>query len=92
MAAGVFGIWSIIAPKSLKYVYIISMKIAEPISWVMQKVIFSIFFFLIVTPIGLLMKLFGKDLLHQKIDKKAESYWLKKEEKVYDKAHFERQF
>lgn len=92
VASGIFAILTLIAPKSLKYIYIIITKITEPLSWVMTRVIFFIFFFIIVTPISFLIKLLGKDLLHAKIDKNSSTYWKKKEAKNYDKAHFERQF
>ena len=37
-----------------------------------------IIFFLIVTPIGLLMRIFGKDILGLKFNKNK-TYWIKKE-------------
>ena len=33
-------------------------------------------FFLVVTPIGIVMKLMGKDLINKKHDKKKETYWI----------------
>ena len=35
-------------------------------------------FFLIVTPTGMIMRLLGKDILNQKINKKIKSYWIKR--------------
>ena len=37
--------------------------------------------FLIVTPIGLLLRIFGKDVLNLKFSK-ANSYWLKREKNI----------
>ena len=92
IASGIFAVLTLVAPKALKYIYIVIIKITEPLSWIMTRVIFFIFFFIIVTPIGFLIKLLGKDLLHVKIDKNASTYWQKKEIKSFDKTHFERQF
>lgn len=92
IVAAAFAILSWIVPKALKYAYVVSMRIAEPIGWLVSRILFTIFFFIIMTPIGLCLKLFGKDLLNIKIDKNCKSYWLKREDKIYDKAHFERQF
>jgi hypothetical protein len=39
----------------------------------------GIIFFLVVTPIGLIMRLLGKDLLNLKFNKN-QSYWIKKNE------------
>ena len=40
----------------------------------------SMIFFLTITPMGLVIKLLRKDLISQKIDKKAKSYWIKRKE------------
>jgi hypothetical protein len=36
-------------------------------------------FFVVVTPMGLLMRLFGKDLLRMKWDRSTPTYWLTRE-------------
>lgn len=41
------------------------------------KVIFGVVFLLIVTPAGLLFRMFGIDFLERKIDPSASSYWKK---------------
>ena len=43
---------------------------------VVVPIFIGIVFFLIVTPIGLFMKLIGKDLLNKKYDKKKSTYWI----------------
>src|ERR1700730_1225193 len=44
----------IIWPRALKYVYIAWMALALTLGFVMSSVILTLFFFLVVTPIGLL--------------------------------------
>jgi hypothetical protein len=39
-------------------------------------------FFLIVTPIGLVMKIMRKDLLNKKYDKKKKIYWIKRDSPI----------
>ena len=41
-----------------------------------QQVSSFIYFFLVVTPIGLVMRIMGKDLLNKKYDKKKNTYWI----------------
>src|ERR1041384_5885441 len=65
------GIW----PPALKYIYIAWMALAFTLGFVMSNVILTLFFFLLVTPIGLLSRLFQKDFLARKWDKRAVSYW-----------------
>jgi len=47
-------------------------------------------FYLIFTPIGILLRLFRRDLLHQRIDKGTDSYWIKREDKIFSKDSYER--
>lgn len=41
------------------------------------KAILAVVFLLIVTPVGLLLRMFGVDFLERKIDPGASSYWKK---------------
>ena len=63
----------------LKPVYIVWMKLAFVLSWVNTRVILFIIFYLIITPISLIMKLFRMDPLDLRIDRYKQSYWNKKE-------------
>ncbi len=51
------------------------MWLAEIIGAVMTRVILTIVFYLVLTPIGLFMRLRGRDLLKMKLDPNADSYW-----------------
>ena len=42
-------------------------------------IVMGVVFFLVVTPIGIVMRLMGKDLLNKKNDKKKKTYWIKRE-------------
>ncbi|MBV8851593.1 MAG: hypothetical protein JOZ16_18620 [Methylobacteriaceae bacterium] len=53
-------------------------KLALLLSKVMNPVIMAILFFLVVAPIGLLMRLFGKRPLALEIDPAAKSYWIER--------------
>ena len=56
---------------------------------IVSPIIMGIIFFLVVTPIGLLMRLFGKDVLNLKLNKKESTYWI---EKVGPKSKMKNQF
>ena len=45
---------------------------------IISPIIMGIIFFLVVTPIGLIMKTLGKDLLKLKYNKKDSTYWIEK--------------
>jgi hypothetical protein len=54
-------------------------KLALVLSKVMNPVIMGILFFLVVAPIGLLMRLFGKRPLALDLDPAAKSYWIERQ-------------
>jgi hypothetical protein len=87
-----FFILGLIRPVLLKPLYIIWMRFAFVLAWINTRLILFIMFYLVFTPIGLLMRIFRIDLLDRKIDKNKDSYWIKKEKKVFTPLEYERQF
>ena len=81
-----------ILPRALKWVYIAWMSIAFALGFVMAHVILTLFFYLVITPVGLLARLVGKDFLSLKLDRSVKSYWLPREQKARKPADYERQF
>ncbi len=57
-----------------------------------SRIILSIIFFGVITPIGLLMKLFGKDILDERIDKSRASYWHERPSVAKPKTSYENQY
>jgi len=49
-----------------------------------------IVFYLIFTPIRLLLKIFGKDLLNKKMDRASSSYWIERKQDIFSKQSYER--
>lgn len=66
------------------------MKFAELLSWVMTRVILTVFFFLILTPIGLLMRLFGKAPLDLRFRDDKPTYWIDRPEAETPREQYER--
>jgi hypothetical protein len=81
-----------ILPRALKWIYIAWMSVAFVLGFVMAHVILAILFYLIITPIGLLARVAGKDFLSLKLDRPAKSYWIPRESKPKSVADYERQF
>jgi len=78
--------------RALKIIYLPWMVVATLIGWVITNLILTIFYFLVITPIAVMAKLLGKDLLKQKIDPQATSYWVHREKTTFSKEDFEHQF
>ncbi len=92
VASALFIIMVFIAPAALKPVYIGWMKVGYILGWINSRIILAIIFYFVFTPMGLVMRLFGKDLLSLKIDKSAKTYWLEKDNKDFNPQDYERQF
>jgi len=76
----------------LKSIYTLWMKLAFILGWINTRLILLVIFYLVVTPMGLVTKLFGIDLLDLRIDKRKVSYWRDKEKKLFNPTDYERQF
>lgn len=82
----------LLLPIVLKPIQKVWMTLAILMGWVMTRVILTITFYVIFTPIGLIARLFGKDFINKKWDVKAsDSYWVKRET-MPEKARYENQF
>jgi len=62
-------------PVILRPLYVPWMLLAAVMGWVMTRVLLTLTFYLMITPIGLLRRLFGKDSLNRKCPTTADSYW-----------------
>ena len=79
-------------PAALKPIYKIWMILAFCLGWINTRLILLVVFYLLVTPIGLLARLFRKDFLDIKFNKDARSYWQKREPGAGSKDRYERIF
>jgi len=73
-----FLLSSLLLPSILRPVYKIWMGIAFTLGYIMTRIILTILFYIVLTPISLVMRIFGKSFLSLKIDRKSESYWIKR--------------
>ena len=57
-------------------------KLGEILGKIIAPIVMLIVFFAVVTPIGLLLKIFGKDILGLKFSKKIKSYWILRDKNI----------
>lgn len=76
-----FLLLTLIKSKLLNLLNDIWIKFGELLGRIIAPIIMSIIFFLIVTPIGLILKMFHKDLLNLKFNKNK-TYWMKKDKTI----------
>ena len=73
--AGAFLVLGLVAPKVLGPIEKGWMALARVLQTVMTALILTLTFFLVMTPMGLLVRITGKDLLGMKGDPNIDSYW-----------------
>ena len=92
-------VWSLIIAIIFLFLGLINSKVLTPLNklWfkfgillgrIVSPVIMGVIFFLVVTPIALIMRIIGKDLLNLKFNKEK-SYWI---EKTGPKSKMKNQF
>jgi hypothetical protein len=69
---------SIISVKVTRMIYLGLSLVTLPIGWVLSFIMLAVFYYLIVTPIGLIFRLTGRDPLCRKFDSTTKSYWKKR--------------
>ena len=58
-----------------RLIFIVLMVVALPIGFVLSHVLMAVIYYLVITPIGLVFRLIGRDAMGRKLDPKAASYW-----------------
>jgi hypothetical protein len=69
------GIPGIVRPKAIRYVYGAAMLAAFPIGWTISQALLVIVFFGVFTPVALVFRLIGRDILNRRYASGDESYW-----------------
>ena len=72
--AGALWVPALLVPAVLRPVYTTWMKIGHGIGWVNTRIILGVLFYVLVLPMGLVMRLFGHDPMARKRDESASSY------------------
>jgi hypothetical protein len=78
--AAFFLLSGLIAPRQLAPIERVWMKLAHLLGTVMTAVILTLTFFLVITPMGIVLRLIGKDLLGMRGDPDIATYWVPVEE------------
>ncbi len=86
----VFILFSWVAPAALRPVQKGWMTLAFALGWIMSRVILTVFFIIAITPVGLIMRLVGKNPLRAR--EVNDSYWIRRDEKPREAKDYERLF
>ena len=83
-------ILALLYPSTLLPVKKILDRVLLCFNWLVSIITVSFAFYIIFTPIAILFKLLRRDLLSQKIDKTADSYWIKRKNLTFSRDIYEK--
>ncbi|ACK67423.1 conserved hypothetical protein [Rippkaea orientalis PCC 8801] len=87
---GVLCVLGLIIPQSLKPIYYGWMKIAQVLAWVNSRIILGMIFFLIITPMAIVMRLAKRDTMQRHFEFALETYCIRS--KIRDKISMEKPY
>jgi hypothetical protein len=79
VVSGLFLLLALFVPQVLAPANRVWTKFGFLLHRIVSPLALGVLFFLVVTPTGLLMRLFGKDPLRLRFDPTADSYWIKRD-------------
>jgi hypothetical protein len=91
-AAAIVGLVAVVAFPLWMRFFRLWMRFALVLSWVMTRVILSVFFYVILTPVGLVMRLLGKAPLDLAWKDGRQTFWIDKEAGEDTIARYEKSF
>src|ERR1041384_394534 len=80
----------LLVPRALRQVYLAWMTVAFVLGLTVSTVLLTLFFFFVITPIGLAARCVGKDFLRLKLNRQATTYWIERDRSMpREKADYE---
>ncbi len=67
-------------PTFVKWLYLAMSCLTAPIGIVISLTVLGIVYYIVVTPIGVIMRLLGRDPMQRRPDPKTDTYWRKREQ------------
>jgi len=73
LGAGLIGL-GVAIPWSLKQVYKVWMRVGHALGWVNTRILLGVIFYGLITPMGLFLRLLGKDAMRRVLVQEAPTY------------------
>lgn len=85
---GLIAIVYLVLPAVRRRIFVGLSYLSYPIGWVVTQVLLTLIFLFVVTPVGLLLRILGKDPLARRIDLTADSYWVERPARTTTDRYF----
>ena len=89
IVAALFALTALTAPSAMASIYRWWMRLAEVLGWINTRIILFVIFYLVVTPLGLIMRIIRRPPLDTA---PRASYWTEPPRSSYGDKHYEKQF
>ncbi len=76
--AGLIAGVGLYVPRAIRPIYTGLIRITYPLGWALSHVLLFILYFLVITPVGALVRIFH-DPMARRFDRTAKSYWMPRE-------------
>ncbi len=81
-----------LAPAFMRLVFVGMSYLAWPIGFVVSHLVLAAVYYLVLTPIGLVVRLLGYDPMRRRFDREAASYWVERPPTAVEPRRYFRQF
>jgi hypothetical protein len=84
-SAGIWGAGAVLSlvglssPAVMRPIYLVIMRLTFPIGWVLSHAILTVAYFVLITPVGVVMRWFH-DPMQRKFVRASRSYWIPREQ------------
>jgi hypothetical protein len=89
--AAVIGVAGVVRPSVMKPIWVVWMTAVFPIGWTISHLVLAMTYYLVITPVGLLLRMTGRDPMERTLDRQAQTYW-RRHQQITDPARYFRQF
>ncbi len=66
---------TLVSAKAARIIYLGLTFAAMPVGFVISVVLMAVFYYLVLTPVGLVFRLLGRDPLNRRFEPRAPTYW-----------------
>lgn len=92
IAAISFGLTGLLAPKRLMTLNRLWMRFGNLLNRIVNPLVLGLMYLILIMPVGVVMKLFGRDIMQRKFDSRTDSYWQHRENPTTKPENFHNQF
>ncbi len=89
-AGGFIWLSGLVSLKLTRYIYVTLTALTLPVGFVVSLVLMGVFYFGLITPLGLVFRLIGRDILCRRFDPEARTYWVDHQQTSNMERYFQR--